>query len=157
MAAIEVCYKKLTGAEGDYSEQQLVDCGYGKNGASGCNGAWTYSYLQTVADSGLGLGHESNYPYKSALGTCSSVEAYNQGAKVSSAYFTYDGDEDLLAKLVAEHGAAVTSVRAAGEMMNYAGGVFAGCTSSNTDHAVAVVGYGTSDKGEDYWLIKNSW
>jgi len=157
MAAIEVCFKKLTGSEGDYSEQQLVDCGYGKNGASGCNGAWTYSYLQTVADSGLGLGHESNYPYKSALGTCSAVEEYKQGAKVSSAYYTYNGDEDLLAKLVAEHGAAVTSVRAAGEMMNYAGGVFAGCTSSDTDHAVAVVGYGTSDKGEDYWLIKNSW
>ena len=47
MAAIEVCFKKLTGSSNlDYSEQQLVDCGYGQNGASGCNGAYTYSYLK---------------------------------------------------------------------------------------------------------------
>ena len=35
MAAIEVCFKKLTGSAGDYSEQQLVDCGYQQNGANG--------------------------------------------------------------------------------------------------------------------------
>ena len=35
MAAIEVCFKKLTGTAGDYSEQQLVDCGYQQNGANG--------------------------------------------------------------------------------------------------------------------------
>ena len=50
MAAIEVCFKKLTGSSNlDYSEQQLVDCGYGQNGASGCNGAYTYSYLKVSA------------------------------------------------------------------------------------------------------------
>ena len=149
----------MTGAAGDYSEQQLVDCGYNKNGAAGCNGAWTYSYLKTAADSGLGLTHESTYPYlnTSPKLTCPTVEAYNQGAKVTDAYFTYDGTEDLLAQLVAEHGAAVTSVAAAGEFSRYAGGVFAGCTTDNTDHAVTVVGYGATDDGEKYWLIKNSW
>ena len=40
---------------GDYSEQQLVDCGYEKNGASGCNGAWPYSYIKTIADDQLDL------------------------------------------------------------------------------------------------------
>ena len=51
MAAIEVCFKKLTGVEGDYSEQQLVDCGYNKNGAAGCNGAASYSYIQVTNQS----------------------------------------------------------------------------------------------------------
>ena len=94
---------------------------------------------------------------------------------MASSYYTYSGDEEKLKALVAEHGAVVTSgekhskyfyfifseifsssVAAAGPFSNYGGGVFSGCTTSKQDHAVAVVGYGTTN-GEDYWLIKNSW
>ena len=39
---------------------------------------------------------------------------YNQGAQVSDYYYTYSGDEETLAKLVFQHGAAVTSVKADG-------------------------------------------
>ena len=55
----------------------------------GCNGAYTYSYLKTAADSGLGLTHESTYPYlnnKPKLTCPSGLAAYNQGAKVSHCY-----------------------------------------------------------------------
>ena len=37
----------------------------------------------------------------------------------------------------------ISSVGAGGPMQNYEGGVFGGCTSDQTDHAVTVVGYGT--------------
>merc|ERR1719385_309149 len=93
MAAIETCFKKATGVFGDYSEQQLVDCGYQQNGANGCNGAYTYSYIKTLADSGLDLTAEATYPYKNsdpAL-TCPALDHYNQGAKVSGVYYTYSG------------------------------------------------------------------
>ena len=159
MAAIETCFKKKTGVFGDFSEQQLVDCGYQQNGANGCNGAPSYAYLQFVADSKLALTHESTYPYlnqEPAL-TCPTTEPYNIGAEVTGSYYTYSGDEDLLKKLVSKHGAVVTSVAAAGAFSNYGGGVFSGCTTSSQDHAVAVVGYGTTKEGEDFWLIKNSW
>ena len=159
MAAVETCFKKAAGGQfGDFSEQQLVDCGYQQNGANGCNGAPTFSYIKYVADSSPELTHESTYPYLNTapLLTCPTTEPYNTGAKVVSSYYSYSGDEEKLKALVAEHGAVVTSVAAAGPFSNYGGGIFSGCTSSEQDHAVTVVGYGTTN-GEDYWLIKNSW
>lgn len=40
----------------------------------------------------------------------------------------------------------------------YTGGVmdFA-CCSEPIDHAVVLVGYGTTEDGQDYWKLKNSW
>ena len=183
VAAIETCFRKVvggtfrerkgvpgidseaeTGSSGadfwDFSEQQLVDCGYGQNGANGCDGAPSYSYIKYLADSGLGLTHESSYPYlnKEPRLTCPNTTPYRVGAKVTGSYYTYSGTEELLKQTVAEHGAAITSVNTEGYGMweNYGGGIYSGCTSSHTNHAVLVVGYGEED-GEEYWLIKNSW
>jgi hypothetical protein len=45
IAVIKTCFKKKTGVFGDYSEQQLVDCGYGGYG-NGCNGAPLNAYFK---------------------------------------------------------------------------------------------------------------
>ena len=40
----------------------------------------------------------------------------------------------------------------------YKGGIFDGPSCETPiDHAMVVVGYGTTDNGADYWLVKNSW
>jgi len=160
MSSVETCYKKLTGVFGDYSEQQFVDCGFGQNGANGCNGAAPHAYAKWAGDRNDGLAHESSYPYlntKPKLTCPASLPVYNQGAKVSGSYYTYSGDEDLLKKLVFEHGAVVATVKSKGPFGDYGGGVFSGCAAgTSTDHAISVVGYGT-ENGVAYWLIKNSW
>jgi len=160
MNTVETCFKKLTGVFGDYSEQQFVDCGYGQNGANGCNGASPHAYAKWAGDRNDGLAHESSYPYlntKPNLYCPSNLPVYNQGAKVSGSYYTYRGDEELMKKLVYEHGAVLAAVKSAGPFQDYGGGVFSGCYPGNSiDHAISVVGYGT-EGGEPYWLIKNSW
>ena len=84
MAAIETCFKKQTGVFGDYSEQQLIDCGFGENGAAGCEGAGLSSYLKLIKKTDLELTHENTYPYlnRNPKLTCPTVEPYFQGAKV---------------------------------------------------------------------------
>ena len=42
--------------------------------------------------------------------------------------------------------------------LNYTGGIVNNTHPCNqTDHDISVVGYGTSDNGTDYWVVRNSW
>ncbi|CAL8134451.1 unnamed protein product [Prunus armeniaca] len=36
-------------------------------------------------------------------------------------------------------------------------GVFTGACGTRPDHGIAAVGYGVSNDGTKYWLVKNSW
>ena len=75
------------------------------------------------------------------------------GAHLTGGHWTRKGDEALLQKLVAQHGAVVTTVAVHGSFQPYRGGIYQGCTNEDTNHSVVVVGYGT-EGGVDYWLIK---
>jgi Papain family cysteine protease/ShK domain-like len=160
MAAVETCFRKLTGVFGDYAEQEFVDCAYGQNGANGCNGAPPSAYLQWATAKQFQFAHESQYPYLNLapkLSCPATMPIYHQGAKVNTSYYTYSSNEALLQQLVYTYGAVVSTVKASGPFELYSGGIFAGCNPGNdTDHAIAVVGWGTAG-GVDYWLIKNSW
>jgi len=162
MAAIETCFTRVTGVFSDFSEQQLLDCSYGdRYGANGCNGAWIDAYFHWLNKTNNNLLAEATYPYENnepALTCPTGLPSYNRGAKVTNYVVTRNGTEETLKKLVAKHGAVVTFV-AATPWSNYKDGIFWGCnsTTNNTlNHAVAVVGYGT-DRGMDYWILKNSW
>jgi C1A family cysteine protease len=161
MALIETCFKKVSGVFGDYSEQHLLDCGYGKYDANGCNGADMASYLKFAtanAKAGKGLYSETVYPYKAKKQTCKTGLTYATGPKVTGhTAYTTDGTEALLKKLVYAHGAVTAGVFADNALGAYKSGVYKGCkATAQPNHAITVVGYGT-ESGVDYWLIKNSW
>jgi cathepsin L len=71
------------------------------------------------------------------------------------------GDERALMEAVATVGPISVAIDASREtFQSYREGVYYdnACSSTQLNHAVLVVGYGTDDgTKQDYWLIKNSW
>ncbi|CAN6206898.1 unnamed protein product [Urochloa humidicola] len=135
------------------SEQQLVDCDINSNGCNGGKASYAFDY---IAKSG-GVVYESAYPYKGKKSSsCIKV--------TSSPVVTIDGYEDVpsydviaLMKAVAAQPVVVTVQGDEVPFKRYGGGVFRGPCGTNLGHAMTLVGYGTTDSGENYWIAKNSW
>lgn len=57
-----------------------------------------------------------------------------------------------------KHGPISCAVEATLEFDNYTGGIFSQKVDPhNTNHIIAVVGWGVTDLGEEYWIGRNSW
>ncbi|PNY18110.1 cysteine protease [Trifolium pratense] len=68
-------------------------------------------------------------------------------------------DEQQLLQVVVQQPVTVNIAGAAGtdELYNFKGGeIYSGACGNETDHSVVIVGYGVSNEGTKYWLIKNS-
>lgn len=162
MSTIETCMRRAgTPLDGlDIAEQHLVDCGYNpSNGMNGCNGAWIGAYQSWMGQSKPNVSHEAQYPYldRDPNLKCMGKPTWNTGAKVTSAITDYGCNEDKLKKLVYKYGAVATGIYAGDNSFgNYAKGVYDTCSSTQMNHAVTVVGYGT-ESGKPYWVVKNSW
>lgn len=155
--SVEGQHARKTGTLLSLSEQQLVDCSQDQ-GNQGCNGGWMDSgFLYIMSEPG-GLETEADYPYTATDGTCSSDPSLEQ-APVKSYADIKPGSEAALMAAVATVGPVSVAIDASGnDFQNYNGGVYvaASCSSTELDHGVLVVGYGTQN-GQDYWLVKNSW
>lgn len=158
IASLEGQHAKKMGKLERLSEQQLVDCST-EQGNQGCNGGlmnYAYDYLLKAGGSVL----EDEYPYSGSDSECQ-FDASKVVQKITGYVNVTSGDEKALQKATAEVGPIAVAIDAGSFWFQfYFGGVYtqSGCGTEQEqlNHGVTVIGYGT-EKGKDYWLIKNSW
>jgi len=135
------------------SEQQLVDCS-GAFGNEGCNGGlMDYAFEWIISNKGITT--EAAYPYKAADGNCK--KNMKAAANIVGYKDVPQGNEQALFQAVTQGPTSVAIEADQACFQFYSGGVLddASC-GTQLDHGVLAVGYGT-DKGKDYWKVKNSW
>jgi len=138
------------------SEQNLVDCS-GSYGNEGCEGGLMTQAMQYIIDN-KGIDTEDSYPYTAEDGTCQ-YNAANSGATLKGYKNVKTGDEGDLQNSVSKGPTSVAIDASQSSFQFYSSGVYdePNCSTSQLDHGVLAVGWGTDSTGGDYWIVKNSW
>jgi len=138
------------------SEQNLVDCSQAE-GNQGCDGGLMDDAFEYIITN-KGIDTEASYPYTAEDGTCH-FSASNVGAHLVSYTDVPSGSETALTTDVAQRGPVSVAIDASHSSFQfYSGGVYyePACSSTQLDHGVLAVGYGTSGSSA-YYIVKNSW
>ncbi|KAK1793229.1 hypothetical protein P4O66_011410 [Electrophorus voltai] len=138
------------------SEQQLVDCS-GDYGNMGCGGGLMDQAFDYIKDNG-GIDTEESYPYEAVDGECR-FKPDSVAATCTGYVDITSGDEDALKEAVATIGPVSVAIDAGHSSFQlYDSGVLnePECSSTDLDHGVLVVGYG-SDNGQLNITLFSSW
>ncbi|OXK63657.1 C1 family peptidase, partial [Escherichia coli] len=138
------------------SEQNLMDCSR-TEGNNGCNGGLMDDAFKYII-SNKGIDTEESYPYQASTTYDCRYKAANSGATIASYKDVTSGSETALATAANDRPVSVAIDASHNSFQLYTSGVYyePECSSSQLDHGVLVVGYGT-DGSSDYWIVKNSW
>ncbi|VFQ63237.1 unnamed protein product [Cuscuta campestris] len=151
--AIEGINQIVTGSLVSLSEQELIDCDKSYN--SGCDGGlMDYAYKFVLKNNGIDT--EEDYPYQGTQNTCNQAKLKRPIVSIDGYKDVPSNNEKQLLKAVASQPVSVGICGSERAFQLYSKGIFDGPCSTNLDHAVLIVGYG-SENGDDYWIIKNSW
>jgi len=147
-ASVESCYYRKWAQPIDLSEQQLLDCVYSR---SGCNGGWATDAFYWLKQYG-GQTKENFYPY---------TGYYSGWCQRPSSYFKATGFVQIpnnvysIKNALAQYGVLAIAVDG-NQWANYKSGIFYTNYVGQPNHAVNLVGYGTTN-GIEYWIVRNSW
>eukprot|EP01111_Echinosteliopsis_oligospora_P019856 TRINITY_DN982_c0_g1_i1.p1 TRINITY_DN982_c0_g1~~TRINITY_DN982_c0_g1_i1.p1 ORF type:complete len:376 (-),score=126.48 TRINITY_DN982_c0_g1_i1:53-1180(-) len=162
---VESHYAIAMGPLSILSEQQILDCTPNPQhcgGTGGCDGGTAELAYAQIMSMG-GLSSEWQYPYLSGYGQNYACH-FNATETVPVAVV-----RDFVVLPSNQYNAVLTAVATVGPLaisadaaawQHYESGVFSGCdtTTTDIDHAIQLVGYGTdATTGEDFWIVRNSW
>ncbi|XP_073995758.1 procathepsin L-like [Rhodnius prolixus] len=146
-----------TGQLVSLSEQNLIDCS-SDYGNKGCSGGFMEAAYQYIIDNG-GINTEKSYKYEARDGKCRYKKLKDE-ANMRDYIAIHEGNETQLMEAVATVGPIAAAMHASlTSFQFYSEGVYydPNCNSRRLDHGVLVIGYGTTEDGIDYWLVKNSY
>ena len=135
------------------SVEDVVACSSaeGNNGCGGGTHYWAFDYL--IAN---GISLDSDVPYTATDDNCAPAGTLSD-VSVSSYANVTRGSTSALTTAV-DAAPVVVAINGDGNYFrHYSGGIIRHCGDDDINHLVLVVGYGTSDDGNDYWIIQNSW
>lgn len=172
-ATIEGAHKRNTSHLVSLSEQDLVDC---VPDCYGCGGGWPYLAIEYIMNGTVhnmttnttlnstnfthGIDTELSYPYTAIGNACNFSNASSAvGSQVHNLTLIPRNDTQSLIDAVLRVGPISVAINAGGDFQMYSSGIYSpqDCDPTQLDHAVTVVGYGQNEKGERYFIVKNSW
>lgn len=159
IGTVEGAYFLKTGNLVRLSQQALIDCSweFGNNGCDGGEDSRVYKWMKKVG----GVPTEEAYgPYLGQDGYCH-IKNMTLVAPITGFVNVTTNNKDAFRVALFKNGPLSVAIDASPKSFSfYSHGVYYEPTCKNDvdglDHAVLAVGYGTI-KGEDYWLVKNSW
>ena len=139
------------------SKQQLVD--YARNGNHDCSGGWMANAFEYIAQN-QAITTDDVYPYQGRDDYACLVNYQNPCAyyaQITRYQCVPSNDEVALLKVVSRQPVLAELDGYGLEFMMYKFDVFSGPCTTRATHAVTIIGYGMTEDGINYWLIKNSW
>ncbi|KAA8524297.1 hypothetical protein F0562_010720 [Nyssa sinensis] len=121
----------------------------------GCEGGLMDNAYQFIQQN-QGLTTETTYPNKGVDGTCNANKEANHATKITGHEDVPANSETALLKAVANQPVSVAIDARGFDFQFYSSGVFTGQCGTDLDHGITAVGYGTTEDGTKYWLVKNS-
>ncbi|XP_027915817.1 vignain-like [Vigna unguiculata] len=152
IAAVEGINQIKTGKLVSLSEQELVDCDTQNYGCNGGFMEWAFDYIKRY-----GITTENNYPYVARDGTCDTSKVQQPAVSIDGYESVPRNNEAALINVVANQPVSVAIDAGGYDFQFYSEGVFTGLCGTELNHGVAIVGYGTTQDGTKYWIVKNSW
>ncbi|EEF47602.1 vignain-like [Ricinus communis] len=153
VAAVEGINKIKTGELISLSEQELVDCNSVNHGCDGGLMEQAFSFIEKTG----GLTTENNYPYRAKDGYCDSAKMNTPMVTIDGYEMVPENDEHALMQAVANQPVSIAIDAGGQDFQFYSEGVYTGDCGTELNHGVALVGYGATQDGTKYWIVKNSW
>ncbi|CAM9239818.1 unnamed protein product [Discosporangium mesarthrocarpum] len=135
------------------SEQELVDC---DTYDEGCNGGlmdYSFHWIQQ----NRGICSEEDYPYTAASGFCMKSSCKTVPGTDIAKWVDVEPTEEALMEAVTKQPVSVAIEADQMSFQLYSKGVMSSTCGTNLDHGVLLTGYGTSEDGDKFWKVKNSW